>query len=1064
MARTFNRVPYTVNTPSKSDVKNYFFTHANWKGLNNDKNFLTVDQETFSECNNVYMDTEGLLRSRPCLKIKTVKLTIDGEEIVLSDVYDVYQFEKITVYKVLLDGDYYLIFVSENGNCRQVSCDEKVALYLAEGKIFVFEQDDFNYYDVETGTYMNADNFIYIPVTKTFKDGYWNDLESPNELTDSYAKRYLIDDEYTDADFDLLVNKDVRLTINGNTYLITFKKDNQLVFFEATRNLSDDNFITISGLKYPLVSVSETESYLLSYTTYDTLKLYNKYSIYYTSDGIIFEGLPEIKDVIGFPKISKDGNYAVCLKSDDLYVISLANTNDNNVFDNWTPLIKNKHTSFYYEDFNELLEEYTFGEDAIPEMYTIDNFAIYLSKDTGNSFRDRVLISCYDGNCSINFFSKNIYFASNSVNLFTFRTSNEEDFVEFSDKEFVFSTGNFTNNLCFKFKGISVDKTRGLSTATYYVSGIIEIGIKDAQSNYCKKYTDEFGLTFDGDGDYNGKYHYIDRDFSIFNIRYLMKIIINGTIIDITFDVNSIVSQGALDIQYMGEGYYLDNLYSYTPNMAYTINADTCKYLILTQNAYTLDVKQNTVYTIRERTIYNRSTIFDAIYIANDYCMYCRYFYPNLRVNKYDIEHTWLDITEYNYIKSIFNSDGQLLTNTALYTDLDFSNRSSNKISLLFQVTPISWQTNIYACDYSNLYSNKIKDILIDEVVRGSTNYILPDFISELSSIYIAEGKTLYISTYPKDGNFKWYLPKISTEVFDSEINNIHPISSTEMAVFLKDSVYHIQRQNDSDSDGYDEHFYIKSKLQVGCKNGSGVITSFDGKYVIFPSNRGLVAITYQELTASTEQVLTFLSDSISTTFSNYNTSSIKLYKYKYWILCYKNGSNEMLCFDIRNNSWWPLQVPYNITKIITCNDEPLFLCNNSLFVPYYGDDNYYDYDGETSSQIEWLFKSQKLHLSAPNYYKHISNITLTSVLEENELEPLDLNLTVTNYRKRANTSDVENFMFNVDTIRVYVKRLNYSKVNEFQYTLQSNEDNAIKIPLSLSSVCVKYKISSEVR
>ena len=68
MAKTFNRRPLSVNTPSANDVKNYFFNHYTWKGLADDKNFLAVDQETFADCNNVYMDSEGLLRSRPSIK------------------------------------------------------------------------------------------------------------------------------------------------------------------------------------------------------------------------------------------------------------------------------------------------------------------------------------------------------------------------------------------------------------------------------------------------------------------------------------------------------------------------------------------------------------------------------------------------------------------------------------------------------------------------------------------------------------------------------------------------------------------------------------------------------------------------------------------------------------------------------------------------------------------------------------------------------------------------------------------------------------------------------------
>ena len=49
MARTINRVPTTVPTPSNDNVKSYYFNHYNWKGINENDNFLAVDQESFED-------------------------------------------------------------------------------------------------------------------------------------------------------------------------------------------------------------------------------------------------------------------------------------------------------------------------------------------------------------------------------------------------------------------------------------------------------------------------------------------------------------------------------------------------------------------------------------------------------------------------------------------------------------------------------------------------------------------------------------------------------------------------------------------------------------------------------------------------------------------------------------------------------------------------------------------------------------------------------------------------------------------------------------------------------
>ena len=150
MARTFNRPPVQVNTPSGNDVKNYFFNHYNWKGLTDNKNVLAVDQETFSDCKNVYIDSEGLLRSRPSLKVKTVKYTNAGEEYTLSNIVNIWTFGDVVVYKSTSNGKYYLTFVNKNVDDHiQVELKytddngdeqvyEEIRPILADNKIFIF--------------------------------------------------------------------------------------------------------------------------------------------------------------------------------------------------------------------------------------------------------------------------------------------------------------------------------------------------------------------------------------------------------------------------------------------------------------------------------------------------------------------------------------------------------------------------------------------------------------------------------------------------------------------------------------------------------------------------------------------------------------------------------------------------------------------------------------------------------------------------------------------------------------------------------------------------------------
>ena len=83
----------------------------------------------------------------------------------------------------------------------------------------------------------------------------------------------------------------------------------------------------------------------------------------------------------------------------------------------------------------------------------------------------------------------------------------------------------------------------------------------------------------------------------------------------------------------------------------------------------------------------------------------------------------------------------------------------------------------------------------------------------------------------------------------------------------------------------------------------------------------------------------------------------------------------------------------------------------------------------------------------------------------------LDCKLQINSYRKQldGNIGDDNEYTvveYDIESARTYVQRLNYSKVNEFQYLLSDNEETAIsaRIPLSLNNITVKYKIGTQVR
>jgi hypothetical protein len=164
---------------------------------------------------------------------------------------------------------------------------------------------------------------------------------------------------------------------------------------------------------------------------------------------------------------------------------------------------------------------------------------------------------------------------------------------------------------------------------------------------------------------------------------------------------------------------------------------------------------------------------------------------------------------------------------------------------------------------------------------------------------------------------------------------------------------------------------------------------------------------------------------------------------------------------DTRNGSWWPLEGPNGFDEIFVFNNKLCLFKAPKFYILDTSDNAYYD-EVQSVSEIDWNVKSQKLHLNAINFTKHIANLTLYSVLDSNKRVCFQMD--VINYRKKMDHAQIQTIEYKVDAIRTFVKRVSYFAVNEFQYNLHQDDEQAIRVPLSLSGITVKYRISGEVR
>ena len=366
---------------------------------------------------------------------------------------------------------------------------------------------------------------------------------------------------------------------------------------------------------------------------------------------------------------------------------------------------------------------------------------------------------------------------------------------------------------------------------------------------------------------------------------------------------------------------------------------------------------------------------------------------------------------------------------------------------------------NLHIVMSNTLYNTVLdKNILLYKFVTGRTSNLKISLLTLADTYYAAHDNKLYIGVneYDDENEFEWYFPKDNVEVFSENISALHSISNTQIGIFLKDEIWYTVLTDEGIS-------LEKSKIRLGCNIGDEVITSYDGKYTIFPSKRGLVALSYQDFVASTEQIITYLSDNILSEFVEFvDRGPVKLFLHKYWLFCYQNISNQMYLFDFRNNAWWVWRLPYEVDSVIEINNTPELIINKKRASFDYRDIDYFDYLGDDRITIKWHLTSQKLNLGTLNNYKHVVNLTLNALQVSDS--PMYLTLSLANYRDTATKVDGKVLEYQVDVLKTFVKRLNYYKINYFQYKLENTDNIAIQIPLSIDNISIKYKITGQVR
>lgn len=1125
MIKTFNRTPAGVKDVNP---EYQFFNHNNWKGANTNKNFLSIDQESFEDCKNVYVDADGILKSRPSIKTDNEKQNLLGN----YKVHNVWSFADTIVYFVKEGDNPYKLLFQKDGQSYipDVSFDNKndFKLVLADNKIFVFTKTDLYYFnnsneDSVTDKWFEANDYIYIPITEYYVNGTVDDTRNKdyvNELTNSYITMHIFDTLEL-ASFDGFDGTNIKITIGNNIYELSFVKNNELVFVNeklilTERNFSSNDVFGNDTGKIPLLSVSRNNNCILTSMYYyadASGNIISTTDIYYIVNDVIYSKLPTLQGIIGIPKISKDGIYVFAFTSTALNIINVADDLDGNrKYPTWHNILIEldwkyaKYMRFDYPGYltgncnvlcnGDFITDDIFSFVASTFISTEVNAELNWAGEKGKKplSTEVILLTCYKGNFNLDFISHPVSMANVSVT----GTVKYDNSCKFDDIEYI-SKIQFVNpvhdleddDYSSEWIDVGYLKIRDLRSVKEngrtYIYGIMEytdlnnnvlstVDCSDNLSLFAIQGESNPGRTFNNFCIYGNidKSNYSTGDELTLTIK-------KAFILSFTNDMSSVyygydtpiinmyaddnitnVIFSTVTKQFRHEE-YLDipsiSKYEKYHKRIYVLSLQKSEKKYTDNYKFDIDSIKNSQYdsVLATDVDYKFATIKNNIIELTNLQFYEDYDYNNnVVIVKFDVTSESLEFDEpsdYNsaverVILSYSSAVTYALTNHYLYDGHKF-------IKLLFECIPAAFdmlaKTRVYLVAEDTLYSSNTGKIEIEVTHALENTLIVPDTVSELDELYFSKGNTLYISQYPASETFKWYFPKISTTTFETDISALHPISATEMGIFLKNAIYY----NSKTELGY---VYNKSKTGVGCEKGSTVVTSFDGKSMIFSSNRGLVAMSYQDFVASTEQTLTFLSDAIHTKYKRFNNGAVKLYQYDYWIICYKENSPEAFVLDIRNASMWPVEYLNGVTDIITVYNKPLLISNNTIKRFDTSDNDYAD----DFNKIEWYFVSQKLHLNALNYYKRVLNLIIASVNDNSN--SCDTKLEVRNYRKKVDEGKVETIEYEVDMIRTFVKRVNYAKVSEFQYKLSSNLENAIQVPLGVANIAVKYLITGVAR
>lgn len=1095
--RTYNRQPKSVGMDyyEKQGLSDKYLNFNEFHGLNTNKNYLAIDQQSFADCDNVYVNQDGELSVRPPVKYYSPTVGVgDNVKIIVNNTDKVLQMIKLesVLFYHVFDGEKYWLKFAWHEKYFEIQTNEVIQLQWVQSWFVLFEHGynednsktsillrafDYNYSSKDLNFY-EANDVIYTPTIVVNADKPVSD-ENKNILTHSYNDEYVIDslDELPGS----LTGKVLYITLDGYTYK-----------FEYTQY---SKYVITAALGYPLVQTPWTEIQVSKSTSglmwYFALQNNIPYISY---DGIIFVA------IAGLP----DDGYSTALNAYRSYKLceEISGSGDSIGTRLWlvTKILDGPSLSVYYANI---------GPNSLPTSAND-----WISASITIPKQNKCNLKINNQNISMNYSETGD--DTNPLDSYVRLSS------DFSTNAFALTSPDYK---CLMFL------TKLDTNIKYIIDGIVSPDIVHPPAYTSGAFLLSICTINDEDNTINQNNAVLIREAIFSNFSRSKNIKMSATYVN--DDANNIGyviqictqnSKTAMSVFYIVTKrdftyyYYFDNfsqnqfckVYGMFESFESTLvqqfseynisidaNVDNIQFPIFNNNLYTLGNKiyckmayttpavfqfspspsdnPSSDYLFSEQGIFKTTTWAPGGYYTDTYnysgktpederrrkhmpLIFVRdnvtpegassrtqtllYDKNVMRLGKFAFSDTG-GILGINYVY-INNHAEELLLNSVEANGPRSANNTPVAITDKLSVVYLDEESKV-------LYSSFAYDKLVVRhlIVKG-LNLFMPDFYIDGYKRAFAKDNQLYIlSDADKQG--KLYIKNVSVLSFESDITALINLSSTSIAIFLKDSVYILFENNGTN--------LVKSKLQLGNRKGSTVMNIYDGSSILLPTLNGLTSLSYEQFVQSTDQVYKYLSEQIMDNFDVYFEGKIKLKQYKRWIFMFRQDLHYFFLYDISANAWWKWTLPYPISNLEYDNENGLLLLMNNKICNF--DLLYNTFVDFVDSKIYWNIITQKLHFNAPNNYKHVRAVNVITTQKGNRIR---YKLKYKNYRNIDNTEEDDVRDFVIENLTTTINRVAFIKTNAFQVELSNDKSDNNAVPFITPGISIKYRITEKIR